>query len=273
MRPEPLSAIWRRGGVALNGWLWVPSAFSAEIMAHQGFDSLTIDLQHGLIDYQAAVGMMQAIATTPTPTLVRVAWNEPGSIMKALDAGAAGIIAPMVNDASEAERLTRTCRYPPEGCRSLGPARAALQGGPDYVKRANAEVLVLPMIETAEGFDNLDEILSVPGISGVYVGPGDLAFALGREPRLDHVDPEMVAAQTRIAQACRGRGLVAGIHTGSSAYTAGIVEAGFNFVTVGSDSRFIATQAAAELKVSRAACTAARSAARGLLLEEVDVSR
>lgn len=251
MRSNTLREIWRRGEAAVNGWLSIPSSFSAEVMAHQGFDSLVVDMQHGVVDYQAAVTMLQAVSTTSVIPLARVPWNDPGPIMKILDAGAYGIICPMINTAEQAEALVTACRYPPRGHRSWGPVRASIYAGADYGDHANDEIVVMPMIETAEALKNLDEILSVPGIDAVYVGPSDLSLALGCRPRLDQTDPPVVDAQRQILEACRRHRVVAGIHNATPAYALKMVTAGYQFVTLASDSRFLAARAAEEVAALR----------------------
>ena len=251
MRENTLRKLWAREGAAVVGWLSIPSAFSAEVMAHQGFDCLVIDMQHGVIDYQAAVGMLAAISTTPVVPLARVPWNEPAYVMKILDAGVYGIICPMINSRVEAEALVRACKYPPRGDRSFGPVRASLYAGADYVDHANDQLVVLPMIETAEALKNLDEILSTPGVDGVYVGPSDLSLALGCKPRLDQTDPPVVEAQQKIVAACKRHGVVAGILNATSGYALKMIEAGYQFVTLASDSRFMAARAAEEISAVR----------------------
>ena len=124
MRENRLRTLWKSGGAAVNGWLAIPNGFSAETMAHQGWDSLTIDLQHGVVDYQAMIPMLQAISTTDTVPVVRVPWLEPSALMKALDAGAYGVICPMISTADEAARLVAYTHYAPRGTRSFGPVRA-----------------------------------------------------------------------------------------------------------------------------------------------------
>jgi 4-hydroxy-2-oxoheptanedioate aldolase len=251
VRPNTLRQIWQRGDVVVNGWLTIPSAFSAEVMAHQGFDSLTVDLQHGVVDYQAAVAMFQAIATTPVIPLARVPWRDPGWVMKILDAGAYGIICPMINSRAEAEQLVAMCRYPPRGYRSWGPVRASLYAGPDYGDRANEEIVVMPMIETAEALAHLEEILSVPGVDAVYVGPSDLALAFGLKPRLDPTETRVVEALHGIAEACRRHGVIAGVHNATAAYAREMIGVGYRFVTLASDSRFLAAKAAEEVAAVR----------------------
>ena len=143
MRPNRLRDNRAKQCGSINGWLAIPHAFSAETMAHQGWDSLTLDMQHGLIDYAAAVNMLTAIASTDTAALVRVPWLDPGIIMRMLDAGAGGIICPMVNSAADAERFVSAMRYPPLGQRSFGPIRALLHYGADYAEHANRDTLAV----------------------------------------------------------------------------------------------------------------------------------
>jgi 4-hydroxy-2-oxoheptanedioate aldolase len=251
VRENTLKSIWARGEAVVNGWLSIPAGFSAEVMAHQGFDSLTVDMQHGVVDYQAAVTMLQGVSTTSVIPLARVPWNDPALLMKILDAGVYGVICPMVNSRAQAEALVQACKYPPRGFRSWGPVRASLYAGSDYGDHANDDVVVMPMIETAEALKNLDEILSVPGVDAVYVGPSDLSLALGCKPRLDQTDPPVVEAQQRIVEGCKRHRVVAGIHNNTAAYALKMIAAGYQFVTIGSDSRFLAARAAEEIAAVR----------------------
>ena len=251
MRENKLKSIWARGEAVVNGWLSIPSSFSAEVMANQGFDSLTVDMQHGVIDYQVAVTMLQGISTTGAMPMARVPWNDPARLMKILDAGAYGVICPMVNTRAEAEALVRACKYPPRGYRSWGPVRASIYAGADYGDHANEDIVVMPMIETAEAMKNLDDILSVPGVDGVYVGPSDLSLALGLKPRLDQTDAPVVEAQQKIAEACKRHGVVAGIHNSTATYALKMIAQGYQFVTLASDSRHMAMKAAEEVAVVR----------------------
>ena len=150
-RANRIREIWAEGKAVVNSWLGIPSSFSAEVMAHAGWDSLVVDMQHGMIDYQTMVTMLQGISTTNTVPLVRVPWNDPAHIQKALDAGAYGIICPMINNRAEAEKFVGSMRYAPLGYRSSGPIRAALYGGADYHLKANDIVVALGMIETPRG--------------------------------------------------------------------------------------------------------------------------
>ncbi len=248
MRENRLRTIWQAGQAVVNGWLAVPSSFSAEVMAHQGWDSLTIDLQHGVIDYPAMVTMLQAISTTPTVPIVRVPWLEPGILMKALDAGAYGVICPMVNTREDAQRLVAYTHYAPRGTRSFGPIRATLYGGADYAAAANDTIVTFAMIETAQALANLDDILSVPGLDAIYIGPSDLSLALGCRPVFDDVDPPAAAAIAHILARAKAHGLRAGIHNGAPEVARARIAMGFDFVTMGSDARLLAAGSQALLQ-------------------------
>ena len=253
MRENRLRTLWREDKPAVNGWLAVPDSFSAEVMAHQGWDSLTIDMQHGMIDYAAMVSMLQAISTTPTVPVVRVPWLEPGILMKALDAGAYAVICPMVNTREDAQKLVAYTHYAPRGTRSFGPVRAALYGGPDYAQRADDTLVVFAMIETAQALDNLDAILSVEGLDAVYIGPSDLSLALGCKPDFDHPEPRAAQAIEHILERAKAHGVVAGVHNGLPEVARARAAKGFRFVTVGSDARLLALGSQQILSAMRAA--------------------
>ena len=243
MRTNRLREIWASGGAAVKGWLAIPSGFSAETMAHQGWDSLTIDLQHGVVDYTSMIPMLQAISTTATVPVVRVPWLEPGILMKALDAGAYAVICPMVNTREDAEKLVAYTHYAPAGTRSFGPVRALLYGGADYPKHANETIVTFAMIETARALDNLDDIMSVEGLDAIYIGPSDLSIALGCTPTFDDVDPKVAEAIDHILARAKAHGLVAGIHNGAPEKALERIAKGFQFVTIGSDARLMAAGA------------------------------
>ncbi len=239
MRANRVRDLWLAGKPVVNSWLGVPSSFSAEVMAHAGWDSLVVDMQHGMIDYQMMVTMLQAISTTETVPLVRVPWNDPSYIQKALDAGAVGIVCPMVNNRAEAEKFVGSMRYAPLGYRSSGPIRASLYAGPDYHMKANNSVIAFGMIETAEAMDKLDEIMSVKGLDAIYIGPSDLSISHGHPPGGDKPDEWMMTALKKVLDACKRHGVKPGIHCGAPAYAKKMIEMGFVFVTVGGDTRFL----------------------------------
>lgn len=239
MRENRLKSRWQRGEAAVNGWLQIPSAWSAELMAHQGWDSLTIDMQHGLIGYEMALLQLQAISTTEVVPLARVPWNEPGIIMKLLDAGAYGIICPMINSRAEAEAFVGACRYAPEGYRSVGPTRARVYGGDDYQTQANKTIITMAMIETAEALENVEAIVSVSGLDAIYVGPADLSLSLTGTVQVDYTDPDLLAVLDTILAVAQKHDVVTGIHTSSPEFALKMIETGFQLVTVSSDSGFL----------------------------------
>jgi 4-hydroxy-2-oxoheptanedioate aldolase len=235
MRRNKVKDIWRAGRCATLGWVAISHGFTAEVMARQGFDALCVDLQHGTSEMKDVGPLLQAISQTETVPFVRVAWNEPAAIMKALDLGAYGVIVPLVNNAAEAAAAVAACRYPPVGIRSNGPVRAIHYGGADYVANANEEILVMAMIETRDGLANLDAICATPGLDAVYIGPADLSFALGLPPRGDNPDPVHIAACDRIRDAAHKAGIKCVMHCASAAFAAGAVKRGFDMVMLTSD--------------------------------------
>ena len=245
MRENATKARWLRDEVTHGAWLSIPSPFSAETVAHAGFDWVCIDMQHGVIDYQVAVTMLLALSTGDCTPIVRIPWNEPGIIGKMLDAGAMGIIIPMVNSVDEARAAVAACRYAPVGARSYGPTRAGLYAGADYYAHANEQIACIPMIETKRALDDLDAILDVPGIDAVYVGPADMSITLGQQPRMDNSGP-FEEARLRIASACRQRRITPGIHA-NAALAPGHAAAGYRMITITSDLAAIAAAAAADL--------------------------
>jgi len=238
-RENRLRNTWEEGKATINGWLAIPSPCSAEAMAHAGWDSLTLDMQHGLIDYSDVIPMLMAISTTPVVPLIRVPWLEEGAIMKALDAGAYGIICPMINTKADAECFARACRYPPRGMRSFGPIRANLYAGEGYGSRANDTILSIAMIETRNAIDNLESILGVDEIDAVYIGPADLSLALGVKPGFDQEEPVVFSTIEHILQTAKRMGKRVGIHNGTVSYAERMVAMGADFVTVGSDMRLM----------------------------------
>lgn len=243
MTQNALQDIWSQNRSTVNGWLSISSPFVAEIMAAQGYDSVTIDLQHGVVDYADAVCMFQAMRASGVTPMARVPWLDPGAVMKILDAGAFGVICPMINNRAEAAALVAATRYPPEGTRSFGPTRALFSAGADYARRANGEIVCLAMIETAEAMENLVEIVETPGLSGVYIGPSDLTLGMsdGRlGPGFDREEPEIVQAIKQILGAAKAAGIRAGLHCTSPEYAWRAAQWGFDLLTVSNDVRLLA---------------------------------
>ncbi len=251
MRENRVRTIWNEGGAVVNAWLAIANSFSAEVMASAPFDSITIDTQHGMIDFEGAVAMFGAISGYPPTPLARVKWNDPAAIMKLLDAGAYGIICPMINSAAECERFVGACRYAPEGYRSFGPARGLLYGGPDYASEANHTIIAIAMIETFEALENLDDIMGVDGLDAVYIGPNDLAISLGHAPSPEPTAPEVKEAIEAIRVAAERHGVVAGIHVLSGESARRRIEQGFRFVSLSNDARLMAAAANAEIEAAR----------------------
>ena len=250
MRENTALAKWRAGGQTVGAWLSIGNAYTAETMSGLGFDWLCVDLQHGMLSYDDLKYMLPAISTKDTVPFVRVPWNEPYEIMKALDAGAYGVIVPMVNNREEAEIAVSACRYPPDGGRSFGPIRAGMYAGRGYAAEANGQIACIAMIETEEALDKLDEIMSTPGLDAVYIGPSDLGYALGLGPAAFE-DPKHVETVNLIYDTARKHGIGVGIHTGSLAYTQKYLKHGFDFVTLGTDSAFLARLASKALAEAR----------------------
>ena len=261
-----LKQIWAEGKATINGWCSIGNAFTAEIMAAQGYDSITVDMQHGALDYSSLLPMLQAMRASGVVPMARVPWLEPGIIMKALDAGAYGIVCPMVNDAAQAAHFVSCLRYPPLGQRSFGPTRVSLAAGADYGAKANGEMLAFAMIETREGMANLDAIAATPGLDGLYVGPADLTLGLtqGRlAPAFDREEPEMIAALKQIVAACKANGIRAALHCGTPDYAARAIGWGFDMTTVSGDTRLLASAAAASVARFRQMTDAGAAAAKG----------
>ena len=259
MRSNPMRERWASGEPAVGGWLGIPSTASAEIVARCELDYVCVDIQHGLVDYSDAWPMLQTINLGSATPLVRVPWNEPGVIGKSLDAGARGIIIPMVNTRAEAEAAVQACRYAPDGSRSYAGTRVVRQEGSDYFANANTDVAVIPMVETAEAVANVDDILSVRGVDAVYVGPSDLSVSLGLHPGNNDGEPAFDAAVAAIVEACVRHNVVAGCHTVSELCQRRI-EQGFRMITITSDTVALTRALEDELCRARGQEPAVRSA-------------
>lgn len=248
---EPLKATWGAGRRTVNGWCCLPSAEVAEIVGAADFDTVTVDLQHGLVDYQTALGMFRALDRHGKPVMARVPWNDPGIVMKVLDAGVWGVICPMVNTRAEAERFVAACRYPPRGVRSYGPTRAALRFGADYPSGADDFVATIAMIETQQALDNLDDILAVPELDAVYIGPSDLSLSLGCPPTLSPDAEKVLSAMAGVRTRAHAAGKAAGTHTGGPERVRRVLGEGFDFASVGTDAGLLRNALTAAAEASR----------------------
>lgn len=249
MNTQKLRQMWQDNQTAVNAWLSIPSTWTAEIMAQVGFDVITIDMQHGLADYQTTVAMIQALNTVDVAVIVRVPWNEPAITMRILDAGADGIICPMVNTSAEAQAYVGATRYPPLGYRSYGPIRANLRYGSDYYQESHANVFTIAMIETQEAVDNLEAILATPGLDGIYIGTIDLSISMGLEDLGNLKNPKLMAAVEHIIQTAQRLDKFVGIHAMKSPDDPKILtDLGANIITPVNDSSLLGKSAASALE-------------------------
>ena len=251
MEQQTLRNCWSKGKGAINAWCSIPSAVTAEMMSMNDFDSITIDMQHGLVDYQVALNMLQVISGSGKTPMVRVPWNEPGIIMKSLDAGALGIICPMINTPEDAIHFVGATRYAPVGYRSSGPTRALMVHGPNYHDEANEKIISFAMIETVEALDNVEKIAATDGLTGIYIGPSDLSISMGFKPGLDRIEPEMIDAIKKIENACKTNNIKVGIHCLSPSYLKDKLSSGYDLGTLASDVRIYAEGISNKIKEAR----------------------
>ena len=252
MRSNTVRDCWAAGQAAISGWLSIGNSYSAEIVGMSGFDAVTVDLQHAMTDIGAMIPMLQAISATPAVPFVRVPGLEPSVIMKSLDAGAYGIICPLINSAAEAEALVAASSYPPRGGRSFGPARGLLYGGADYAEHANATIVRLAMIETLEGLAAVEAICDVEGLDGIYLGPSDLGLSMGRGTSTDPCDPQVREAMLHCLRVAKAAGKRAGLFCPDGAVAARRAREGFDLVVPGSDVNLLKQALADEVARARA---------------------
>ncbi|TVR06236.1 MAG: HpcH/HpaI aldolase [Salinarimonadaceae bacterium] len=244
-------SIWESGGKAVGGWLQMTGVLHAEAMARLGYDALVIDMQHSGTEFDSAVAMMIAIENGGAEPFVRVRWNNPDEIGKLADLGAYGIIAPMIESADDARRLASAVHYPPRGARSFGPRRPLMRYGNDYFGRASDTIVSMAMIETERGLANLDDVLSVEGIDGIFIGPADLAVALGRAPKPDSDDPVVVDAVRMIRERVHAAGKRVGVFCGAGPFARAKLAEGFDFVTLTPDLAMLTASARRVLEEAR----------------------
>lgn len=253
---------WSRDNAAILGWLQIPSSLSAEALARCGYDGLVVDLQHSATDFAMAVDMFVAIEAGGAEPLARVQANDSAQIMKLLDGGARGIIVPMIETAEQALAFASAVHYPPAGCRSFGPRRPALRYGGTYVRIARQTFVALAMIETTLALENLDAILSVEGIDGTFIGPADLALALGAEPEADSRDPRVVVAVAKVLERTHAHGKRCGIFCASADFASEKLAQGFDVVSITPDLSMLVNGARAALATVHAACRAKSTTGR-----------
>jgi 4-hydroxy-2-oxoheptanedioate aldolase len=256
MRENTLKRRLAAGETVLGSWLSLPDALAAEAMASLGWDWLLVDMEHGPAALNEAAAMLTALRTTGVATIVRPAWNESSQIQRVLDLGAMGIVVPVVDSASDARKVVQDARFSPLGERSRGGVRAALAfgtDGPTYFDRANDEVLVLVQIETGKAVANLEEILAVEGLDGIFVGPNDLAGSLGKRwPDVWGRDDAYMATIRSIADATKRAGKAAGILARDPAMAKETAAMGYRFIGISSDVNFMTAAAKRALAEARA---------------------
>lgn len=258
MRKNHVKARLQAGEAVIGTWLAIPSAVAARNMAQLGFDYLCVDMEHQPIDLETAAAMFAVIAQSGCTPLARIPWNTAENIKRVLDCGAHGIVVPMVNTRAEAEAAVAAAKYPPAGIRSVGGMVHALNFDTDpatYYARANDEIVVILQAESPQGVENADEIMSVPGVDGVFIGPNDLLSMMHMTPRMESDAPQFVEALAHIVATARKHGVAPGIHTASHEACRRRIEEGFRFMAIASDARFMVAGAQAQLQAMGAGGT------------------
>jgi 4-hydroxy-2-oxoheptanedioate aldolase len=251
MTANPIRNRWSAGETVLDCWVSGSSVLSTEVIGRLGFDSIVIDMQHTMAEYRDVVTSIIALTATPTVPLVRVPGNDHLLIGRVLDAGARGVMSPMINNRAEAERFVGACRYSPEGTRSFGPYRAYDGGSGAYFESANTDIVTFGQIETVEAMSNLDDIAATPGLDVLFVGPADLSVSAGGKPAMAYTDPVVADNHRRIVEAAHKAGKKAGM----LALGPGDVEIaqgwGMDFLSIAMEQRLVAVGAAAALGHAR----------------------
>jgi 4-hydroxy-2-oxoheptanedioate aldolase len=251
MRANRVREVMMAGDTVVCGWLSSDSAYAAESLSHAGFDAIAVDLQHGMFGLDGAISLIQAVSAGPATPMARCSSLDPAMIGKLMDAGAYGIICPSVDTAAQALEFVGACRYPPTGRRSFGPSRGLLYGGSDYVERADDTIMAWAMIESVEALRNLDAILAVQGLDGVYVGPNDLALSMGLRPGTAQMPSEVAAAVELVRAAARAAGVRSGLFCASASMAAQMARLGWDLVTPGNDMAILREAVAARVATIR----------------------
>ncbi|AKT50250.1 HpcH/HpaI aldolase family protein [Arsenicicoccus sp. oral taxon 190] len=246
MRTNTLRTLLDDGGTAVNGWISGSGIYAAEVLGHVGFDSVTVDAQHGLFGRGELVAMLAALSGTPAVPMVRPSAPDPDEIGWCLDAGAYGLIVPGVDTPQIARAVCDAAFYPPKGTRSFGPGRGLLFGGTDYPSRSHEQVTMWLMIESAAALENLDAILDTSGAYGVYVGPNDLALSLG-EPAGGRAGDAVRRIALDVCARAHARGLKAGLFCADGEEAAEFARQGFDLVTPGNDMSLLRASASQRL--------------------------
>jgi 4-hydroxy-2-oxoheptanedioate aldolase len=243
MRKNLVKEKLRRGEPSIGTWVSTGDPLAAEILAHAGFDWLSVDMEHNAIDMRDLLHCFYAITTTETVPFVRVPWNDPQILKRVLDIGSYGVVVPNVKSLEEAELAVQACRYAPDGFRGVGSIRGRLFGGPDYQEMANEEIVVVLMIEDTEAVRRIAEICDVPGVDVLFIGPNDLASSLGVPGGYDNPHPDHKAAVRQVLETGKRFNIPVGIHCGSAEEVNRRIEEGFLWMPILSDARFLAAAA------------------------------
>lgn len=254
MFPNALLEAWGRGETTLGLWCSIGHSFTAEIVASTGIDYVCADLQHGAVNQSDIVPMLQATERHGVAAVVRVPWCDPWQIMRALDAGADGVIVPLIETPEEAATAASAFRYPPHGKRSYGPTRAGVSAGTLDPQELQKVACIL-QIESSTAVHNVDRIAALDGIDALYVGPADLALSMGHAPRSETPIDEHEEAIERVRVVCVENGITPAIHCLSAEQAVLRVQQGFRMVTIGIDAMFLRQAAASALSHVRSSTT------------------
>lgn len=252
MRHNTLKRQLEAGSPAINAWISLDSEHAGEVLSHAGFDSVTVDLQHGMFGLDRAISILRAVSAGPATPMARCSHNDPAEIGKLLDAGAYGIVCPSVDSPEEAEAFVAACRYPSRGTRSFGPARGLLYGGPDYIRHADEQVLTWAMIESPAAVACAPQILDTPHLDGVYVGPNDLSLALGAAPG-GQIAGQVLELVVNLVARARTAGKFVGIFTRDGVEARRLLDLGAHLVTPGNDVGLLNAAAAERISQIKAA--------------------
>lgn len=246
---------WAQGEVTFGAWCMVGNTLTAEALARCPIDWALVDMQHGSMGFETAVEMIRAIDLAGTTPIVRVPVNEPGIIGRVLDAGALGILVPMIETADDARRAVDACLYPPQGRRSFGPVRVGLRDGPAYFATANARIAVIPMIETQGALEAAASIAAVPGVSALFLGPYDLSVALGLKPGDNDGESLFDAAVEKVMAAAKNARIATAILS-NARLGAKRARQGFQMISVFTDISGLVLSASQDLQAVRQALSA-----------------
>jgi 4-hydroxy-2-oxoheptanedioate aldolase len=245
----------KQGSPVITAWCGIPEPWVAGLLAREAYDVVTLDMQHGSYDVAAAIRAIPLIIAAGKPAMARIPVGEFQTASKLLDSGASGIIAPMINTVEDARRFVSFVKFPPVGERSWGPLSSMIlnEVSPaDYLRGANAACFTFAMIETREALANIDEILAVPGLDAIFMGPSDLSITLSRGETLNPTGAEVEKALDHALARAKAAGKIAGVYAPTGERVDECIKRGFTFMALGSDTVALRMGAQAALKAARA---------------------